>query len=237
MHAAILVAGVAHLDLRAPFEMAWTVPGEGGQPLRFSHATGNRLVAKRLISRHPLDCRDTLVARYVPCGEVLSDEEIDAEAAREASRQAAMEKDRLKTIKTRAAEGRGRFERRHRPPLVISLEVQEERRKRAVERVRRSRAKKVAVLQAAPVVVKRVAPTKEEMRADSAERMRRSRARKKAARLAEALDSSTPIERPSGEITLSQLAQMAKTRPADKIAFDELWRLMCEAPVPQAEVR
>jgi hypothetical protein len=63
----------------------------------------------------------------------------------------------------------------------------------------------------------------------------RSRARKKAARLAEALDNSTPIERPSGEITLAQLARMAKTRPSDKLAFDELWRLMCETPAPNLD--
>jgi hypothetical protein len=133
MRAAILQAGGALLVLHSAAGAAWAVPQRDGPPLLFSHAIGNRLVVNRLIKRHPSDCRDIRVARYIVDSETpLSDEEIDSEIKRETTRYRTYEKRRVAHAKAKEA-----------GPLVVTPAMLEQRERRA-ESMRRLRAQKKA---------------------------------------------------------------------------------------------
>jgi hypothetical protein len=139
MLAAIQETGGALMILNAAFEASWVVLLKNGTPLRFTHATGNRLVVKWLIKRHPADCRDIRVVRFIPTDEAPpTDEEIEAEMRREATKQTALEKERVKKANARLSEGRLRYQRKG-PRLT-----EEEQRKRHNEYLRRDRARKAA---------------------------------------------------------------------------------------------
>jgi hypothetical protein len=113
MLAAIQETGGALMILRASFEASWVVLLKDGTPLRFTHATGNRLVVKRLIRRHPADCRDMSVVRFIPTGEAPpSNEEIGSEIRRGANKQKAYAKNLAHKTAARLAEGRARSQRK-----------------------------------------------------------------------------------------------------------------------------
>jgi hypothetical protein len=116
MLAAIQAAGGALMILNGSFE-AWVVLLKDGTPLRFTHATGNRLVVLRQIKRHPRDCREMPVDRFIPAGEAPPTYvEIDRDILTETALQLRCERHRMEKTKARLAEGRARFQRK-RPGL------------------------------------------------------------------------------------------------------------------------
>lgn len=71
MLAATLLAGECLNDMKAPFGERWRVPMENGAEMTFSEPTGNRLMMRGLIARHPAERADDPkpVIRFVPVPE------------------------------------------------------------------------------------------------------------------------------------------------------------------------
>jgi hypothetical protein len=89
---------------------------ENGSPLQFTLATGNRLLVWRLIGRHPSDCREIPVIRFMTTiEEPMTDEEFDAEIKMETSHQPTREIHDRNAAKARADEGGARFGRERKP--------------------------------------------------------------------------------------------------------------------------